>query len=42
MARAADALPVPRFVKAITSNPELETVFLNMETSRIGVTLEKR
>lgn len=32
----------PRYVKAITSNPELETLFLNMETSGIGVSLKKR
>lgn len=36
--RQADA----RFVKAITSSPELETLFLDMETSGIGVTLKKR
>ena len=32
----------PRYVKAITTNPESETVFLNMETSGIGITLKKR
>lgn len=32
----------PRYVKAITSNPDLETLFLNMETSGIGVSLKKR
>jgi len=32
----------PRYVKAITTNPDLETVFLNMETSGIGVSLKKR
>jgi len=32
----------PRYVKAITTNPDLETVFLNMEKSGIGVTLKKR
>jgi len=32
----------PRFVKAITSNPELETLFLNLESSGIGVTMKKR
>ncbi|MCX7824776.1 MAG: class I SAM-dependent methyltransferase [Verrucomicrobiae bacterium] len=32
----------PRYVKAITTNPALETLFLNMETSGIGVTLKKR
>ena len=32
----------PSYVKAITTNPNLETVFLNMETSGIGVTMKKR
>ncbi len=32
----------PRYVKAISRNPNLETVFLNLETSGIGVTLKKR
>ena len=32
----------PRYVKAITTRPELETVFLNMERSGIAVTLKKR
>jgi len=32
----------PRYVKAITTNKELETVFLNMETSGIGVSMKKR
>jgi predicted O-methyltransferase YrrM len=32
----------PRYVQAITTNPALETVFLNLETSGIGVTLKKR
>jgi predicted O-methyltransferase YrrM len=32
----------PRYVQAITTNPELETVFLNLETSGIGVTMKKR
>lgn len=32
----------PAYVKAITTNPNLETVFLNQETSGIGVTLKKR
>ncbi len=32
----------PRYVKAITSNPELETLFLDMETSGIGVSMKKR
>jgi caffeoyl-CoA O-methyltransferase len=32
----------PSYVKAITSNPELETLFLNLERSGIGVTMKKR
>ena len=32
----------PRYVKAITTNPALETLFVNMETSGIAVTLKKR
>jgi predicted O-methyltransferase YrrM len=32
----------PRYIKAITTNPDLETVFLNLETSGISVTLKKR
>jgi len=32
----------PRYVKAITSNPELETLFINMATSGIAVSLKKR
>ncbi len=32
----------PRYVQAITTNPDLESVFLNLETSGIGVTLKKR
>ncbi|MCX6909491.1 MAG: O-methyltransferase [Verrucomicrobia bacterium] len=32
----------PRYVKAITSNPALETLFINMETSGIAVSLKKR
>jgi predicted O-methyltransferase YrrM len=37
-ARQAD----PSYVKAITSKPELETLFLNLERSGIGVTMKKR
>lgn len=36
--RQADA----NYVKAITSNPELETAFLYMEGSGVGVTMKKR
>jgi len=32
----------PRYVKAITTNPALETVLLNVQASGIGVTLKKR
>jgi caffeoyl-CoA O-methyltransferase len=34
--------PDPQYVNAITTNPELETVFLNMHSAGIGVTLKKR
>jgi predicted O-methyltransferase YrrM len=34
--------PDPRFVRAITTNPNLETVFLNMQAPGVGVTLKKR
>jgi caffeoyl-CoA O-methyltransferase len=34
--------PDPRYIKAITTNPELETVFLNMHSAGIAVTLKKR
>jgi len=37
-ARQAD----PRYVKAITTNPKLETLFVNLGGSGIGVTLKKR
>jgi predicted O-methyltransferase YrrM len=32
----------PRYVKAITTNPDLETLFLHMDRSGVGVTLKKR
>jgi caffeoyl-CoA O-methyltransferase len=32
----------PKYVKAITTNPELETLFLHMQGAGIGVTLKKR
>ena len=32
----------PRYVKAITTAPELETLFLHMQGTGIGVTLKKR
>ena len=34
--------PDPRYVKAITTNPDLETVFLNMHAAGVAVTLKKR
>ena len=33
--------PSPDFIKAITTNPNLETIFLNMESTGIGLTLKK-
>jgi caffeoyl-CoA O-methyltransferase len=32
----------PRYVKAITSTPALETLFINMDSSGIAVSLKKR
>jgi len=32
----------PRYIKAITENPELESVFLFMEAAGLGVTMKKR
>ena len=34
--------PDPAFVKATTTNPELETLFVNMESMGLGITLKKR
>jgi predicted O-methyltransferase YrrM len=34
--------PSPAFVKAIISNPSLETVFVNMQATGLGVSLKKR
>jgi caffeoyl-CoA O-methyltransferase len=34
--------PSPDFLKAITTNPNLETVFLNMESTGISLTVKKR
>ncbi len=34
--------PDPRYIKAITTNPRLETIFLNMHAAGIAVTLKKR
>ena len=32
----------PRFLEAITTNPDLETLFLHMQGTGVGVTLKKR
>jgi caffeoyl-CoA O-methyltransferase len=34
--------PNPAYIKAITTNPNLETIFLNMHAAGVGVTLKKR
>lgn len=34
--------PDPRYVEAVTTDPTLETVFLNMHDAGLGVTLKKR
>jgi caffeoyl-CoA O-methyltransferase len=34
--------PSPAFVKAITTNPNLETVFVNMSATGLGIILKKR
>jgi predicted O-methyltransferase YrrM len=34
--------PDPGYVEAVTTNPELETLFLNMDLAGVGVTLKKR
>jgi caffeoyl-CoA O-methyltransferase len=34
--------PSPEFIKAITTNPDLETIFLNMQSTGIGLSLKKR
>jgi len=34
--------PDPRYVEAVTADPALETVFLNMHDAGLGVTLKKR
>ncbi len=34
--------PDPRYVEAITTNPDLETIFLNMHAAGMAVTLKKR
>ena len=32
----------PKYLEAITTNPDLETIFLNMRAAGVGVTLKKR
>jgi hypothetical protein len=34
--------PDPRYIEAITTHPDLETSFLLMNGSGVGVTLKKR
>jgi caffeoyl-CoA O-methyltransferase len=34
--------PSPQFIKAITTDPNLETVFLNMQSTGISLTIKKR
>ena len=34
--------PDPAFVKAITTDPALETLFVNMDAAGLGITLKKR
>jgi caffeoyl-CoA O-methyltransferase len=34
--------PDPRYIEAITTNPDLETAFLNMDAAGVAVTLKKR
>ncbi len=34
--------PSPDFLKAITTNPDLETIFLNMQATGISLTVKKR
>jgi predicted O-methyltransferase YrrM len=34
--------PDPAFVRTITTNPKLETLFVNMDASGLGITLKKR
>jgi predicted O-methyltransferase YrrM len=36
------SLADPRYVKAITTNPDLETIIVNMQASGIGITMKKR
>ena len=38
----ASPAPDPRYVEAVTTNPALDTVFLNMHSAGVGVTLKKR
>jgi predicted O-methyltransferase YrrM len=38
----ASPQPDPRYVEAVTTNPAFDTVFLNMHSAGVGVTLKKR
>jgi len=38
----ASPAPDPRYVETVTTNPAFDTVFLNMHSAGIGVTLKKR
>ena len=33
--------PSPQFIKAVTTNPDLETIFLNMQSTGISLTVKK-
>lgn len=34
--------PDPNYIEAVTTNPELDTIFLHMDGPGVGVTLKKR
>ena len=34
--------PSPDYIEAITTDPNLETVFLNMHAAGVGLTIKKR
>lgn len=35
-------LPDPNYIRAVTTNPALDTVFVNMDSAGVGITLKKR
>jgi len=35
-------MAAPKYVKAITTNPKLETLFLHMNGAGVGVSMKKR